>query len=56
MFSSLSKGICLLWGFSLLSTDPLPLSQRAPLPLKPIFIPFIRSPPLSALQGGLRVS
>lgn len=40
MFSSLSKGICLLGGFSLLSTDPLPLSQRAPLPLKPIFIPL----------------
>lgn len=38
MFSSLSKGICLLGGFSLLSTDPL--SQRAPLPLKPIFIPL----------------
>lgn len=31
-------------GWGILSTDPFPHSQRAPLPLKPISIPFTHSP------------
>lgn len=51
-FFSLSKGICLAGGFSVLSTEPFPFSQRASLPLKPISIPLTLSPSPPVLPMG----